>query len=143
LIILILAIMKRSFSYIIFIVFICFLFGSAAQAINLKDAFSVSLETPFGYTRAASGYQTGTTPEFVVARIINIFLSFLGIIFICLIVYGGYLWMTAMGKEQQVAKGKDLITEAVIGLVIVVAAYAITYFIVMNIVAPYERSLTS
>ena len=46
-----------------------------------------------------------------------------------LIIYGGILWMTAMGKENQVEKAKNIIIQAVIGLVIVLAAYAITSFI--------------
>jgi hypothetical protein len=37
--------------------------------------------------------------------------------------------MTAIGKENQVEKAKNIIIQAVIGLVIVLAAYAITSFI--------------
>ena len=39
------------------------------------------------------------------------------------------LWMTARGNESQAEKAKNLITAAIIGLVIVVAAYSITYFL--------------
>jgi len=46
-----------------------------------------------------------------------------------LVIYGGFLWMTARGNEQQVTKAKDLIISAVIGLVIVLAAYAITAYV--------------
>jgi len=64
-----------------------------------------------------------------VAVIIKAFLSFLGIIFVILIIYGGYLWMTARGNEEQVNKAKDTLQKAIIGLIIILAAYSITYTI--------------
>ena len=68
-------------------------------------------------------------PREIVAKVIKIFLSLLGTIFLVLIIYGGYLWMTAQGEEEQVTKAKDLIRNAVIGLIIILAAYTITKFI--------------
>jgi|WetSurMetagenome_2_1015567.scaffolds.fasta_scaffold19938_5 hypothetical protein len=62
-------------------------------------------------------------------------LSLLGIIFLGLTIYGGILWMTAEGKEDQVEKAQKIITQAVIGLVIVLAAYAISIFVV-NAITP-------
>jgi amino acid transporter len=56
-------------------------------------------------------------------------LSFIGIIFMVLIIYGGLLWMTARGNDQQVEKAKNLITQSFIGLIIILAAYAITAYI--------------
>ena len=64
-----------------------------------------------------------------VALIISTFLSILGLIFVILIIIAGYNWMTAEGDETKVTKAKDTIRRAVIGLIIIVAAYAITYFI--------------
>jgi len=59
-------------------------------------------------------------------------LSFLGVIFVVLIVYGGILWMTAMGNDQQVDKAKKIITESIIGLVIVVLAYSISFLVIKS-----------
>lgn len=69
----------------------------------------------------------------LVGTLINTFLGLLGIVFLLLVVYGGFLWMTAQGAEEEVTKAKKLITQAVIGLVIVMAAYAISKFVVGNI----------
>ena len=44
-------------------------------------------------------------------------------------IYGGFVWMTARGNTQAVDTAKDLIYSAVIGLIIVLAAYAITTFV--------------
>lgn len=76
----------------------------------------------------------------IAGGVIKIFLSILGIIFIALMLYGGYLWMTAGGKEEQVTKAIDLIQDAVIGLVIVIAAYAITYFVLFMLAKDYMES---
>jgi amino acid permease len=56
-------------------------------------------------------------------------LGLLGIIFVVLLVYAGIQWMTAEGDEVKVEKAKSTITRAIIGLGIIITAYAITYFI--------------
>lgn len=68
-------------------------------------------------------------PATVVGEIINIALSFIGIIFFGLILYAGFTWMTAMGNTEQVTKAKNIIEAAVIGLVLVAGAYAIANFV--------------
>ena len=92
----------------------------------------------------ASGYETSGISQTTVSEIAGIavktFLSILGIIFIALMLYGGFLWMTAGGKEEQLTKAKELIQAAVIGLIIIVAAYAISFFI-FNWLTP--RTLTT
>ena len=65
----------------------------------------------------------------IIGKIVGAALAFIGILFFLLIIYGGFLWMTARGNEQQVEKAKELIIAATIGLVIVLAAYAITAYI--------------
>lgn len=62
-------------------------------------------------------------------RIIGVILSFVGVIFLVLIIFAGIQWMTANGNDQQVNKSKTLMINAVIGLIIVFAAYAITAYI--------------
>lgn len=65
-----------------------------------------------------------------VAAIVYTVLSLVGIVFLLLMMYGGYLWMTAQGNDQQVEKAKRIIVSAILGLAIVIAAYAISWFIV-------------
>ncbi|MDD4271233.1 MAG: pilin [Patescibacteria group bacterium] len=69
----------------------------------------------------------------IMATGIKAFLGLLGIIFLVLIIYAGFLWMTAQGDEEKVTKAKDTITRAVIGLVIIILAYSITYFVFSNL----------
>lgn len=61
--------------------------------------------------------------------IIGIVLSFVGVFFFILVIIGGIQWMTAGGSDDKVKKAKTLITNALIGLIIVLSAYAITNFI--------------
>ena len=69
----------------------------------------------------------------ITQKVINAFLSLLGIIFVILIIQAGYSWMTAGGDEQKVTKAKDTIQRAIIGLIIIIGAYAITYFVFTNV----------
>ena len=69
------------------------------------------------------------TPQQIVGTVVGAILSLLGVIFFLLIFYGGIRWMLAQGNEAEVEKAKQVIVAAVIGLVIVLSAYAITYFI--------------
>ncbi len=65
----------------------------------------------------------------IIKLVIESFLSLLAIIFIILIIYAGFTWMTAGGDEAKVTKAKDTIQRSIIGIVIIIAAYSITYFV--------------
>lgn len=73
-----------------------------------------------------------TLPE-VIGGFIRVGLSFLGLIFLVLTIYAGFLWMTAGGNDDQVGKAKTLIGQAVVGLIIVISAYAISTFVIAAI----------
>jgi preprotein translocase subunit SecG len=64
-----------------------------------------------------------------VGNILSIVLSFLGVLFLILIIVGGIKWMTSAGNQDKVKKAKDMIFSAIIGLVIIFAAYAVVAFI--------------
>lgn len=66
----------------------------------------------------------------VIGGIIQGIFSLLGIIFLALVVYGGFQWMTAAGEEKQVGQALSIIQNAAIGLFVCLAGYAITVFIV-------------
>lgn len=68
--------------------------------------------------------------EFLGQYIIAPALGVLGMLFFVLLIYSGVLWMTAGGKETQITKAKSVLTNSLIGLVLVVASYAISQFII-------------
>ena len=73
------------------------------------------------------GLGTADLQDTVIA-IIQWVLGLIGLVAVVLILYGGFTWMTAGGNEEKVEKAKKIITGAVIGLVIVLIAWAIVIF---------------
>ncbi|NCB20851.1 MAG: hypothetical protein EOM88_02935 [Clostridia bacterium] len=61
----------------------------------------------------------------IAGLVVNIALSILGVIFIVLMIIAGYTWMMASGNEQKVTESKSIIKRAIIGLIIVLASWAI------------------
>lgn len=84
-----------------------------------------------------AGQQAGTEdvgdPALIVGRAINVVLSLMGLIFLVLMVYAGFIWMTARGDDEKVNKARKIIISSLIGLVIVVSAYAITFLVVSRL----------
>ena len=80
-------------------------------------------------TAETAGFSEPRNPVEIIASIIGVFLSFLGIIFLVLVIYGGFVWMTSGGNEAKVLKAKKILERAVIGLIIIMASYGITVFV--------------
>ncbi len=72
-------------------------------------------------------------PRDIAAGVINVILGFLGIVAVVIILLGGFKWMTAGGNEDKVAEARNLILAGIIGLVIILAAFAIATFVISNI----------
>jgi len=65
-----------------------------------------------------------------IAKMIKTFLGFLGIIFVILVLYAGFLWMTAGGNESKIEESKKYLSRSIIGLIIILMAYSITGMII-------------
>ncbi len=103
-------------------------FGHAVAAfaqVNAKVGLGVEFAT-------ATGLATGDIRTYV-SKIIRYFLLLLGTIAVILCMYAGFLWMTAGGNEEKISQAKKILTNAVIGLLIIVAAYAIVAFILQSL----------
>ena len=85
--------------------------------------------------KAADLDKYGTDVPALVGNIIGTALSLVSVIFFILAVYGGFRMMLARGKDDEFSKGKDILIHAVIGLIIILASYAITSFM-FNSVKP-------
>ncbi len=83
----------------------------------------------------AAGLGTTATPlTQIIGSIINVLLGFLGIIFLILLIYAGFLWMTAGGEKDKVEKAQTMIKQAVIGLIVIVAAFSISNFVLNSLI---------
>ena len=66
-------------------------------------------------------------------KIVQAFFSLLGIIFLVLMLYSGYSWMTAAGDQGKVERAQNTIRRAIIGIIITIGSYAITQFILVKL----------
>ncbi len=69
-----------------------------------------------------------------ISKIINAFMGLLGIVAVILILYGGFKWMISRGEEDEVEEAKGIIYQGVIGLIIIISAFAIAKFVVNAVV---------
>jgi len=115
----------------------------------------IALLTLFGLALSSSAFAAGKLLKTLNERVVNVageagldtantnsntlaaaagtvvasLLAFVGIIFFILIIYAGFLWMTAGGNEEKVTKAKAIMKNSLIGLLIVFAA-AVIYALV-------------
>jgi len=126
----------KFFFPVIFFLFLFFTFSSSVlaqnaasedvlkglnEAANVVPAYQEQINTNEPYDEKFIATKLGDMIGFV--------LSFIGVLFLLLTIYGGINWMTAGGNEQKVEKAKTIIINAIIGLLIVLSAYTITSFI--------------
>jgi len=98
----------------------------AANKPSLSDAFGETLST----VGEKAGYSiTDTNLDNKAIKVIQAVLSLLGVIFVSLIIYSGIRWMTAGGNDQTLEKAKETIRQAIMGLLLIIGAYAISLFI--------------
>ncbi len=104
---------------------------AAVGALDLGSGRAQNAAVKAGY----SGATNETTLAENIGSAVRVVLSLTGIIFTGLMVYAGFLWMTAKGDEAKVEKAQEIIKAAIIGWVITVGAYAITDFVVPAILS--------
>lgn len=118
--------LRTKFFLLILIVVISFgFFVSATQAVNLKEQVNSQLDAGV----AKSGLGKAKNPQQVAAAIIEVFLGLLAAIFLVLIALSSFWYITARGRSEQIEKATNTIRRASIGLIVVIMAYSITYFV--------------
>lgn len=94
----------------------CYVSGNCGAA---SGGSGIKLENPINAT---------SVPQ-LVNSIVRSILGMVGALALFMFVYGGMLWMTSAGNTNRIEKGKETLTWATIGLVIIFASYAILSFI--------------
>lgn len=126
---------KTVFGAIFFVLFLLLVISPAlAQQPDIAGLQS--------FENSGSGLAT-TDIRVVIGNIIRVFLGLLGTIAIVLILYAGFLWMTASGNEEKIEKAKKILMNAVIGLAIVLSAYGITSFIISRLLSASSGGTTT
>jgi hypothetical protein len=126
--------MKQITRFFCFVLISCFFFTPvfAYRTIDSSGTLLASTTEPTGLSTADIQTTTGT---FIKAS-----LALVGTVFLGLMVYGGFLWMTARGAEDQITKSKETIVAAMIGIAIILAAYAITNFVTSGLISKSSNS---
>jgi len=111
------------------------LLGLIAILILPYFVFAQPLET-LDKIRTESGFAPVTAENNFAhnaGKITAIIFSIMATIFICLMLYAGYNWMTAAGDSSKVDKAQETIRHAIIGLIVAAGAYAITEFVLKSV----------
>ncbi|MDP3043651.1 MAG: pilin [bacterium] len=131
---------KRFLSFIILFVALlaqfCLVCGIGAVKVSAVDNNLWNMVQEGGLSEVGTEVYGSDAPKdirVIVARIIQVVLGLLGIIFLVIIITAGYKWMTAAGNEEKVREAKDQLTRGIIGLVIILVAFSITLFVVDEI----------
>jgi hypothetical protein len=112
------------------------LLSLAIVALLLTPVFALQVSAQsadFGLNQVNNGLDntlSNRDPREIVGSIINVALGFLGVIAVVIILMGGFKWMTAGGNEDKVSEAQKLLGAGVIGLAIVLAAWAVSTFVI-------------
>ena len=104
---------------------------AALSASTLSLAVAAQVHAQQGYlgdVAGTAGLETTGLPE-MIGNLISVVISLLGIIFLGLTLYAGFLWMTAGGDTDKVGKAKTLLQQGIIGMIIILASLAISNFV--------------
>lgn len=126
---------RKKRAYAVLLVFVAiFLFGNTFAQAQVNTGLTEFAQ----YTALAQ-----TDIRIIIAKIIRAFLGILGIVAICLTIYGGYMYMTSEGNETKVEAAKNILKNMVIGLVIILSAFGITQFIINMLTGEYRPGGTT
>ena len=124
----------------LFALFLFLLISTPLIAIVAEDDIKSAAESNifwFDETAKKAGLigETGQAPNIyqIIGFVVSIILGFVGVVFLVLIIAGGFIWMTAGGNEEKVAQGRKLLTESSISFAIVLAAFLLVNFVIRNI----------
>ena len=104
------------------------LVAGTVSAALLPFAAHAQTATTFSIESLDVGLGTADLKTTVV-NIIRWVLGFMTLLAVVFIIYGGFMWLTAGGSEDRVEKAKQIITAAVIGLIVILLAWAIVIFV--------------
>lgn len=96
----------------------------------LTSAAGTISVTDLGTNEVSTGLELGEkSPIETATSLINTVMIFLGLIAVCIILFGGFKWMTAMGSEDKIGEAKKLMGAGVVGIVIILSAWGIAKYV--------------
>ena len=127
--------MKTAYKQVLSFVFLFSLILGAVSFASPAYADESLIQGQVGLSAIGDVYGDDTPADIrvTIARVINVILTFLGVIFIVLTIYAGFQYMTAAGNKDKTEKALALIKNAVIGLLIILMAWGLTRFTIRQL----------
>jgi hypothetical protein len=128
----------KKFFYLLIIIFTIFFSVSTEVLADESDYDFVGdsglrkMGEDTGYSKTI--FNSADSLDSNIGIFITALMSFLGVLFLVLIIFGGIKWMIAVGNQDKIGKAKSMITSSIIGILIVLGAYAISYLVLKFLV---------
>lgn len=104
-----------------------FFFSKISLAYNfIKDSGAQKTGEAAGFDIS----ENSTSIDSLIGTIIYVCLSLVGVTFFSILLYGAYNWMTSRGNDEKIKQATNTIINAIIGLVVTLGAYIISYFLI-------------
>ena len=120
---------KKSILFIV-LMFLCFFFFLPTASANVFDAIQNKLVDFNDGAQLPANVSQSENIIVLIISIINVALTFLGLIFIILILYGGFTYMTASGDSKRTEKAIGILRDSVIGVAIIFISYGIVNYVI-------------
>jgi len=129
--------MRITKKYLISFIFLTFSFApvfllpsltSTAQADDTLIAQQEGLSEVRGIF---GGFRAEKDIRLTAMNFVLLALSFLGVIFLALTIYAGFIYMTSGGNQEKTGQAIKLLRNAIIGVAIILAAWIITRFVIV------------
>ena len=119
--------MKKFFQHAVISIFLFSLLFVSAPVL------AQGVSDPLGLSFGAETGLPDTDIRVSIANMIRTILGLLGIVSVVIILYAGFTWMTSAGNDEKISTAKKTLGSAVIGLAIILSAYAITSFVIQEL----------
>lgn len=98
----------------------------------LANAYDFKKNSGLGESGDGAGYEAANLTDVkfsvMVGKVVRVAILLLGIFFFLLTIYAGFKWMLSRGNSQEIEAAKKIMQNAVLGLIVILLAYAITAF---------------
>lgn len=120
---------------------LAFFLAASPAAADCPTASGSGVLAPFFQVTKCAGLNTGDDditqaqgllPQ-TLGLAVNALFALAGLVFVILIIYAGFLWMTARGNSKQVEDAEHLIRNSIIGIIVTFAAFSISWFVLLSL----------
>lgn len=102
-------------------------------ATALAQGFVQKIRGGVEQTASPAGLNQTTSLENMIGNTIKVAISFVGVLLLAYVLYAGYIWLTSNGDSKKTEQAIKILRTAIVGMIIILAAYAITDFVLARL----------